>query len=84
MKLKKIGTCKVLRKFFANASEIELPFFVSDLYPFRDVGIQLDGVTSNRDDPNIDWEGHIPQKEQTQIESILEKRILRKIGNKTF
>ena len=57
LKLKKIGPCKVLRKFFANAYEIELrsnlhisPIFnVSDLYPFRDAAIQLDGVTSDRD-----------------------------------
>ena len=79
-------------KFSANAYEIELPFDlqispifnVSDLYPFRDAGIQPNGVTSYRDDPAIDWKGQIPQKEKPQIEAILEKRILRKIRNKTF
>ena len=92
LKLKNIGPCKILRKFSANAYEIELPsdfqilqiFNISDLYPFRDAGIQPDGVTSDRDDPTIHWQGQIPQKEQPQIESILDKRILRKIGNKTF
>ena len=92
MKLKKIGPCKFLRKFSANAYEIELPsnlqispiFNVSDLYPFRDAGIQPDGVTIDRDDPSIDWQGQIPQKEQPHIEAILEKIILRKIRNKTF
>ena len=54
------------------------------MYPFRDAGIQLDGVTSDRDDPAIDWQGKIPQKEQPHIEAILDKRILRKIRNKTF
>ena len=54
------------------------------MYPFRDAGIQPDGVTSDRDDLAIDWQGQIPQKEQPQIEAILDKRILRKIGNKTF
>ena len=47
LKLKKIGSCKVLSKFSANADEIELPsdfqispiFNVSDLYPFKDAGI---------------------------------------------
>ena len=53
LKLKKIGPCKVLRKFSANSYEIELPFDlqislifnVSDLYPFRDAGIQTDEIT---------------------------------------
>ena len=92
LKLNKIGPCKVLRMFFANAYEIELPsdlqispiFNVSDLYPFRDAGIQPDGVTSDKDDPAVDWQGQIPQKEQPQIEAILDKRILRKIRNKTL
>ena len=63
LKLKNIGPCKVSRKFSANVYEIELPsnlhispiFNVSDWYPFRDVGIQPDGVTLDRDDPAIDW-----------------------------
>jgi hypothetical protein len=43
LKMKKIGPCKILRNFDANAYEIELPddvgispiFNVSDLYPYR-------------------------------------------------
>jgi hypothetical protein len=45
LKLKKIGPCRILRKFSANAYEIELPtdigispiFNVADLYPFKDL-----------------------------------------------
>ena len=44
MKMKKIGPCKIVKKFGANAHEIELPdgigispiFNVSDLYPYKD------------------------------------------------
>ena len=65
-------------KSSANDYEIEPPsdlqispiFNVSDLYPFRDAGIQPYGVNSDRDDPAIDWQGKIPQKEQPQIEAI--------------
>jgi hypothetical protein len=43
LKMKKIGPCKILRKFDANAYEIEFPddvgilpiFNISDLYPYR-------------------------------------------------
>jgi hypothetical protein len=43
LKMKNIGPCKVIRKFGANAYEIELPdevgispiFNVADLYPYR-------------------------------------------------
>jgi hypothetical protein len=43
LKMKKIGPCKIIRKFGANAYEIELPdgirispiFNISDLYPYR-------------------------------------------------
>ena len=43
LKMKKIGPCKVLKKFGANAYEIELPdgigisliFNISYLYPYR-------------------------------------------------
>jgi hypothetical protein len=43
LKMKKIGLCKVIRKFGANEYEIELPngvkissiFNIADLYPYR-------------------------------------------------
>ena len=41
-------------------------------------------MNSYGDDSIIDWQGQIPQKEQPQIESILDKKILRNTRNKTF
>jgi hypothetical protein len=43
LKMKKIGSCNILRKFEANSYEIELPdgvgispiFNIEDLYPYR-------------------------------------------------
>ena len=48
LKLKKIGPCKILRKFSVNAYEIERysnvqisPIFdVSNIYPFKDSSVQ--------------------------------------------
>jgi len=48
LKLKKIGTCKILRKFDENAYEIEFPedvgispiFNIEDMYPYREDGTQ--------------------------------------------
>jgi len=44
LNMKKIGPCKILRKFYANTYDIELPddvgispvFNISDLYPYRE------------------------------------------------
>ena len=48
LKMKKIGPCKILRKFYANAYEIELPddvgispiFNVAYMYPYREYGVE--------------------------------------------
>ena len=68
LKIKKIGPCKFLRNFSTNSYDIELRidlhisqiFNLSDLYLFKDAGVQPDGVNSERDDPNIYWQGQIP------------------------
>jgi hypothetical protein len=58
LKMKKIGPCKVLRKFRENAYEIELPdgieispiFNISDLYPY-----QAGEVKTGAEQPVIQW-----------------------------
>ena len=59
LKMKKIGPCKILRNFVANAYEIELPknvgispiFNVLDLYPYRE-----DETKGSYDQKEIRWE----------------------------
>jgi hypothetical protein len=59
LKLKKIGPCKILRKFDENAYEIELPedvglspiFKISDLYLYRE-----DDTRESEDQKKIQWE----------------------------
>ena len=71
MKPKKIGPCKILRKFSANAYEIELPsdlqispiFNVLDIYSFKDSGVQIE-TTSSEYGSFINWKGQLPKKEQ--------------------
>ena len=65
LKLKKIRPCKVLRKFSANAYDIELPldlqispiFNVSYLYPFKHSGVQTEQTIAGEDGPFVDWKG---------------------------
>jgi hypothetical protein len=58
LKLKKIGPCKILRKFVENAYEIELPedvgispiFNIAYMYPYRE-----DGTGGPKDQKEIQW-----------------------------
>jgi hypothetical protein len=58
LKLKKIRSCKILRKFGENAYEIEMPegvgispiFNIADLYPYRE-----DGAGRLEDQKEIQW-----------------------------
>jgi hypothetical protein len=58
LKMKKIGPCKILRKFEANAYEIEFPygvgispiFNVADLYPYRE-----DETEGLEDQKKVQW-----------------------------
>jgi hypothetical protein len=58
LKMKKIGPCKILKKFRENAYELELPkgigispiFNISDLYPYR-AGEEDTGT----EEPVVQW-----------------------------
>jgi hypothetical protein len=66
LKSKKIGPCRILRKFFANAYEIELPpgvgispiFNVADLYKYENEA--ADDTTQDQETPEIDWVKQLP------------------------
>jgi hypothetical protein len=63
LNMNKIGSCKILRKFDANAYDIELPddvgispiFNVSYLYPYRKYDTE-----GSKDQENIQWEKQMP------------------------
>jgi hypothetical protein len=85
--MKKIGPCKILRKFDENAYEIKLLdgvgistiFNVANLYPYR----KYDTVGSE-DQGKIQWEKQMPVGENPQMEKILDPRIGKKTKRKTY
>jgi hypothetical protein len=84
----KIGPyCKILRKFDANAYEIELPddvgippiFNVSYIYPYR-----KHDTEGSEDQEKIQWEKQMPIVEKPQMEKIIDQRIGKKTRRKTY
>jgi hypothetical protein len=81
LKLKKIGPCKILRKFGENSYELELPedvgispiFNISDLYLYRE-----DGTERVEDQRKIQWEKQMPVAEKPQMEKIIDQRLVRR------
>jgi hypothetical protein len=87
MKMKKIEPCKVLRKFGANAYEIELPdgirisliFNILDLYPYR-----AEETETGTEQPIIQWMKQMPVAEKSQIECVLDKRVSKRTRLKQY
>jgi hypothetical protein len=87
LKMKKIGPCKVMKKFGTNAYEIELPdgirispiFNVADLYPYRD---EEAGAEDERKE--VQWTKHMLVAEKPQMESIIDKRVSKKTRRKEY
>ena len=87
LKMKKIGPCKILKKFETNDYEIELPdgikiysiFNVSDLYLYK-----AEEARTNDEQSEVQWKKQMPVAEKPQIESILDKRIGKKTKRKKY
>jgi hypothetical protein len=87
LKMKKIGPCWIIRKFGANAYEIELPegigispiFNVSDLYPYKAEEAEADSKQ-----PEVQWAKQMPVAEKPQMESILDKRVSKRTRRKEY
>jgi hypothetical protein len=85
MKMKKIGSCKILRKFEANAYEIELPdgvgispiFNVAYMYPYRE-----DEARGEENHKEIQWVKQMLVAENPQMERSLIKELARRLGGR--
>jgi hypothetical protein len=87
LKMKKIGPCKILKKFGANAYEIELPdgiiiypiFNVSYLYPYK-----AEEEGTNDEQSEVQWKKQMPVEEKPQMECILDKRVGKKTRRREY
>jgi hypothetical protein len=85
--MKKIGPCRVLKKFGANAYEIELPdgigispiFNISDLYPYK-----AEEIGTGNEQPVIQWTKQMPVADKPQMECILDKRVSKRTRRKQY
>jgi len=87
MKMKKIGPCKILRKFEANAYKIEFPddvgispiFNVAYLYPYM-----MDNTWDIDGQEEIQWKQQMAIVKKSQIEKILDQRIVKNTKRKIY
>ena len=79
LKMKKIGPCRILRKFSSNAYEIELPtgigispiFNVEDLYLYKGTGEELQEESTEEEDQTLNWKEQMPKTKKKEVEAIL-------------
>jgi hypothetical protein len=87
LKMKKIGLCKILRKFGTNAYEIELPdgirispiFNISYLYPYK-----AKEAEAGNEQLEVKWTKQMSVAEKPQMESILDKRVSKRTRRKEY
>jgi len=94
LKYKKIGPCKILRKFSTNAYEIQLPpdigispiFNVVDLFPYNAQEVDDSVVRPERDTQLGDssWRKQLPSAQSHEIERILSTQVAKKTHRKEY
>ena len=93
LKFKKIGPCKILRKFSTNAYELELrtgigisPIFnVVDLYPYKIDDTEQPEQDGDPTAPEeVNWLKHMPIERPTEVEAILETKVAKKTRGKEY
>lgn len=94
MKYKKIGPCKILRKFSANAYELQLPpgigispiFNVADMFPYTVDPEEDSSAWPTRDtqEGSDTWMRQIPYAQPLEIERILDTQVAKKTRWKEY
>jgi hypothetical protein len=79
--MKKIGPCRIIRKFGTNDYEIEISsiFNISYLYPYKYEEVEVDS-----EQPEVQWAKQMPFVEKPQMESILDKRVSKRTRWKEY
>ena len=92
LKMKKIGPCRILRKFSSNAYEIELPegvgispiFNVAYFYPYKGTKEKIQEEPTEEEDQTLNWKEQMPKTTKKEVEAILEKRATKKTRGQTY
>jgi hypothetical protein len=87
LKMKKIGPCRVLKKFGKNAYEIELPdgigisptFNISYLHSYK-----AEEIETGDEQPVIQWTKKILVVDKPRMECILDKRVSKRTKRKQY
>ena len=88
IKMKKIGPCKILRIFFANAYELGFakgirisPIFnVVDLYPYQGQVPEVDDEIINE----VQWKSQMPMEKPLEADKIFEKKVSRRTRGEDY